>query len=77
MAKVSLSYPPLGLGRNESATYGGCGTTSFDEMVADGRMPKPRKIGTRSIWLRPELDASADNLPVAGEDADTNPWDTL
>ncbi|MET4721865.1 excisionase family DNA binding protein [Bradyrhizobium japonicum] len=38
-----IAYPPRGMSRDEVARYVGVGTTKFDEMVADGRMPSPRK----------------------------------
>lgn len=34
-----IGYPPRGMSRDEAARYLGVGTTKFDEMVADGRMP--------------------------------------
>lgn len=65
MAKQSdaLSYPPRGMSREEAARYVGVGTTKFDEMVADRRMPKPRKIDGRVVWDRIALDAAFSDLP--------------
>ena len=45
-----LSYPPRGLSREEAARYVGLGTTKFDELIADRRMPKPRQVDGRTIW---------------------------
>jgi predicted DNA-binding transcriptional regulator AlpA len=59
----SISYPPRGMSREESARYIGVRTTKFDEMVGDGRMPKPRKIDGRTVWDRVELDISFSDLP--------------
>lgn len=36
--------PRRGLNREEAAIYVGVGTTKFDEMVNDGRMPKPKRV---------------------------------
>ena len=76
---VNLAYPPIGLRRTEAAAYVGVGTTLFDEMVDDGRMPEPRRAGRRKIWIRPELEAHATALPVDGEsendDTDAREWD--
>jgi excisionase family DNA binding protein len=58
-----LSYPPRGLSREEAARYVGVGTTKFDMMVADKRMPKPRKIDGRTVWDRVELDIAFSELP--------------
>ncbi|WP_276154541.1 MULTISPECIES: hypothetical protein [unclassified Sulfitobacter] len=48
--------------------------TKFDEMVADGRMPKPKKVDARKIWDVRALDQAFDALPSDGE-TDHNPWD--
>jgi hypothetical protein len=45
----------------------------FDDMVKDGRMPQPKRINSRTVWDRRQLDAAFDQLPQLG--ADTNPWD--
>lgn len=57
-----LSYPPRGMSREESARYIGVGTTLFDEMVADGRMPKGKRINGRVVWDRFALDAAFSDL---------------
>ena len=44
----------------------------FDEMVRDGRMPKPKRINARTVWDRLKLDEAFAALP--GE-AELNPWD--
>ena len=46
---------PLGLNREEAAHYIGVGTTKFDEMVADKRMPKPHLIDSRVVWDQEEV----------------------
>lgn len=46
---------PLGLAREEAAHYIGVGTTKWDEMVADGRMPKAHLIDSRVVWDREEV----------------------
>jgi len=58
-----LAYPPRGLCREEAARYIGVGTTKFDEMVADGRMPKPKRVDGRTVWDRIALDAAFTDLP--------------
>ena len=69
---LPLPIVPRGLSREQSATYVGVGTTKFDEMVKDGRMPPPKDVNSRKLWDRFGLDAAFDDLP--GED-DANPWD--
>lgn len=58
-----LSYPPRGLSREEAARYVGVGTSLFDEMVRDRRMPKPKLINSRVVWDRAKLDMAFSELP--------------
>lgn len=60
----AISYPPRGLNREESARWIGVSPTKFDEMVKDGRMPKPHKIDARKVWDRLKLDAAFSDLPT-------------
>ena len=66
------TYAPRGLSREEAARYVGVGVSLFDEMVADGRMPKPKSINRRIVWDRFALDAHFSDLP----DATSNAWDS-
>lgn len=59
----AIAYPPLGLSREEAARYVGVGTTLFDEMVADHRMPAPKRINKRAVWDRTRLEMAFANLP--------------
>ena len=72
MARPPPLLEPRGLSREQASAYVGVGTSKFDEMVADGRMPGPKEIDRRRIWDRRALDAAFDNLP--SPDA-VNPWD--
>jgi hypothetical protein len=56
------AYPPRGMDRDASARWIGVGTTKFDEMVADGRMPKPGRADGRVVWDRYKLDAAFTDL---------------
>lgn len=71
--QARLPIAPRGLTRVEAATYVGIGTTKFDEMVAKGRMPKPKRIDGSRRWDRYDLDDAWDNLP---ESEDVNEWDS-
>ena len=74
-SRLPLSLAPRGLSRVQSAQYIGVGVTKFDEMVADGRMPRPKRIDGRLVWDRIKLDEAFDAL-----DDDTGPkneWDDL
>ena len=71
---LPISLPPRGLSRVESARYVGVGVSKFDEMVDDGRMPKPKRIDARTVWDRLALDSAFAALPDDGE-GEANPWD--
>lgn len=64
------AYPPRGMSREDAAHYIGVGTTKFDEMVADRRMPKPRQIDGRKVWDRVALDIAFTHMP-GGEQSET------
>jgi predicted DNA-binding transcriptional regulator AlpA len=68
-----FELPPRGLNRVQAADYVGLGVSKFDQLVADGRMPKPVRIDGRVIWDRHSLDAAFDAL--SDVDQDRNPWD--
>jgi predicted DNA-binding transcriptional regulator AlpA len=59
----------------QSAAYIGVSPTLFDEMVKDGRMPKPKRINGRVVWDRLELDEAFAALSDGGTDGD--PWSTV
>jgi predicted DNA-binding transcriptional regulator AlpA len=63
--------PRRGLSRDEAAMYIGISAGKFDEMVGDGRMPRPVKIDNRKVWDIRSLDLAFDGLPVDNP----NSWD--
>ena len=78
--RISLlppSLPPRGLSRLQSAEYIGVGAGKFDEMVADGRMPKPVRIDSRTVWDRDKLDAAFAALSEDAAPSRQREWDTL
>ena len=58
-----ISYPPRGLSREEAARYVGVSARTFDQMIADGLMPKPKRQRGRVIWDRIALDLAFNDLP--------------
>ena len=75
VSRLPLSLVPRGLSRGQAAEYIGVGVTKFDDMVDDGRMPRPKRIDGRLVWDRVKLDAAFDEL-----DDDIRPkneWDEL
>jgi predicted DNA-binding transcriptional regulator AlpA len=66
------SFLPRGLRRDDAAFYVGVSPATFDEMVKDGRMPQPKRVGKRTIWDRRQLDAYFEDLPDRNGGSD---WD--
>jgi predicted DNA-binding transcriptional regulator AlpA len=67
---------PRGLSREAAAQYCGFGTTKFDEMIKDGRLPKPARVDGRVVWDLHKLDKALDRLYQTEAETETdNPWD--
>ena len=59
---------PRLISREASAAYVNVSPTMFDEMVQNGRMPHPKRLGKhRHAWDVRELDAAVDQLPREGD----------
>ena len=71
------SLPPRGLTRLQAAEYIGVGASKFDEMVNDGRMPKPKKIDGRVVWDRVLLDEKFEELEDQSSTSKPRKWDSL
>lgn len=74
------SLPPVGINREQAAAFIGIGTTLFDRLIAEGRMPDARLIGGRLVWDVAEVAAAFRSLPHRSEAVDAgtrsdNPWD--
>ena len=64
-----------GLSREQSAQYIGISPSLFDQLVEDGRMPKPKRINARTVWDRRKLDEAFDILDDGSAVCD--PWDEI
>jgi predicted DNA-binding transcriptional regulator AlpA len=63
------SLAPRLIGREAAAAYVCVSPTTFDELVSEGRMPRPRLLGKRRrAWDVRALDLAIDQLPVDGDD---------
>lgn len=71
---LPLSLAPRGLSRVEAAAYIGVSASLFDALVTDGRMPRPKRINSRTIWDRKKLDQAFELIPD-GNTSEQNPWD--
>jgi excisionase family DNA binding protein len=72
---LPLSLAPRGLSRGQAAEYIGVGVTKFDQMVHDGRMPRPKRIDGRLVWDRIKLDDAFEGLD--DDSGPRNEWDDL
>ena len=68
------SLAPRGLSRVMSAGYINVSGGLWDEMVEDGRMPKPKLVNGRKIWDRYAIDEAFATL---GEEETDNEWDEV
>ena len=60
---------PLGLSRVVASSYVGVSPSTWDHMVDDGRMPKPKRINRRRLWDRREVEEAFARLDAAGSDS--------
>jgi predicted DNA-binding transcriptional regulator AlpA len=60
------------LSREQAAKYIGVSAGKFNQMVDDGRMPKPLRWDTRVVWDISKLDAAIDEAQKQAEE-DTIP----
>ncbi|MEA2977876.1 MAG: hypothetical protein QOF19_3396 [Alphaproteobacteria bacterium] len=68
---LPMSLPPRLISREAAAAYVNVSPTTFDQLVADGRMPQPKMLGRRRLaWDVKELDRFIDALPKVCEDSD-------
>lgn len=75
LADVSgLKLQARGLSRVHAALYVGVSPSKFDEMVTDGRMPKPKCVDARRIWDKRRLDEAFEALPDTDAAEKPNPY---
>jgi predicted DNA-binding transcriptional regulator AlpA len=74
---LPASLPPRGLRREEAAAYIGVNASKFDEMVADKRMPRPKRIDARRVWDRLKLDEAFAALDEEGAHRPGSVWDEV
>jgi hypothetical protein len=54
--------------------YLGISAGKFDELVADGRMPRAVKIDSRKLWDIRSLDLAFDELPREDDQSEGSSW---
>ncbi len=73
---LPVSLPPRGICRVQAAQYVGVSIGTFDAMVSDGRMPRPKSINARKVWDRASVDIAFAALPEDGQ-PDGSEWMTI
>jgi predicted DNA-binding transcriptional regulator AlpA len=68
-----VDVTPRGLRREMAARYVGLSPTKFDDLVKDGRMPKPKRVDGCVVWDRQALDAAFEELPEDGQEREWMP----
>jgi len=68
-----LAYPPRGLRAPRAAAYLGMSESSFLTLVAEGRMPRPKRVKGMNIWDRVALDRSFERLGADTGDEPLSP----
>jgi predicted DNA-binding transcriptional regulator AlpA len=67
---LPATLSPRLVSREAAAAYVCVSPNTFDKMVDDGRMPRPRLLGgKRRAWDVRALDLAIDRLPIDGDDA--------
>lgn len=69
-SEIAATLPIVfGLDRLQAAASIGVSATTFDRLVGDNLMPRPRVINTRRVWDVDELRDAFKALPRDGEPA--------
>jgi predicted DNA-binding transcriptional regulator AlpA len=72
------TLPPRLINREAAAAYVSISPNTFDQMVNDGRMPRPKLLcGRRHAWDVRALDGAIDNLPSQGGDVIDHSWSEI
>jgi predicted DNA-binding transcriptional regulator AlpA len=67
------SLPPRLVSREVAAAYVCVSPNTFDQMVKEGRMPRPKSLGGRRVaWDVRALDQAVDVLPFEGDHCRTD-----
>ena len=58
----ATTQPRRGLRHDEAATFVGVTQPTFDQMVSDGRLPRPVELEGELVWDGMQLDRALDRL---------------
>lgn len=60
-----IRMEPITVDRAAASALLSIAVSTFEAHVARGRLPRPRQLGGRALWLVDELRAAAHDLPVS------------
>jgi predicted DNA-binding transcriptional regulator AlpA len=62
LASRAATQPRRGLDHDEAVVFVGVGSSVFDSMVNDGRLPQPVEFDGELVWDLVQLDRAMDRL---------------
>jgi len=71
-----IAYPPRAMRANQAAAYLSMSRSSFLQLVAQGTMAKPSRIGGMVMWDRLALDLAFEELSEVGQ-GNPNSFDSV
>jgi len=72
--RQNLGWAPQALRREEAAAHCGVSPSKFDDWVARGILPKPKRVDGVVIWIRDWLDAALKAFP---DEDQASPYDEV
>jgi predicted DNA-binding transcriptional regulator AlpA len=72
-----MAYPPRAMRADRAAAYLSMSRSAFLELVAQGLMPKPTRIGGIVLWDRLALDVAFDELREVDPEEGQNSFDLV
>jgi predicted DNA-binding transcriptional regulator AlpA len=77
-AALPRTLSPRLISRAAAAAYIDVSPTTFDAMVRDNKMPRPKLLGgRRKAWDVRALDDAVDSLPSDGNDVADETWNNI
>ncbi len=73
----ALAYPPRALRAERAVAYFSMSRSAFLELVAQGLMPRPARVGGMVLWDRLALDVAFEELKAVGLEEGPNSFDLV
>jgi len=72
-----LAYPPRAMRADRAAAYLSMSRSAFLQLVAQGLMPRPTRIGGMVLWDRLALDVAFEELKAVDPEEGPNSFDLV